>query len=96
MCNEALRIEPNFLVYVSDHLKTQEMCKQAVRNGSWLPLVPDNFKTQEMCDEVMHAIPKAFCWIPKCIKAQDICKKAVEKDPSNLKYVPDHFQAGSS
>ena len=27
---------------------------------------------------------------------QDMCKKAVEKNPSMLKHVPDHFKAGSS
>ena len=37
---------------------------------------------------------KAFHWIPEFFKTQDMCKKAVEKDLSMLKYVPDHFKAG--
>ena len=49
-----------------------------------------------MCNKVVHVMPKAFLWIPKCFKTQDMCKKAVEKDLGILKYVPDHFKAGSS
>ena len=96
MCNEVVRIEPILLVYVPDHLKTQEVCKEAVSNGSRLSFVPDQYKTQEMCNEVVHAMPKAFLWIPERFKTQDICKKAVEKDSGMLKYVPGHFKAGSS
>ena len=49
-----------------------------------------------MCNEVVHAKPKAFHQIPECFKTQDMGKKAVKKDPSMLKYVPDHFKMGSS
>ena len=34
MYNEAVRIERILLVYVPDHLKTQEMCNEGVCNGS--------------------------------------------------------------
>ena len=47
-----------------------------------------------MCNEVVYIMPKAFHGILDCFKTQDMCKKAVEKDPSMLKYVPDHFKAG--
>ena len=60
MYNEAVRVEPILLVYVLHYLKTQEMCNEVVRNGSWLSFVPDQYKTQEMCNEVVHAMPKAF------------------------------------
>ena len=60
MYSEAVRVEPILLVYVLHYLKTQEMCNEVVRNGSWLSFVPDQDKTQEMCNEVVHAIPKAF------------------------------------
>ena len=32
MCNEAVRIEPNSLPYVTDQYKTEAMCSEAVRN----------------------------------------------------------------
>ena len=80
MCNEAVRIELILLACVLDHFKTQEMCNQAVRNGSWLSFVPDQYKTQEMCNGVVHAMPKAFHWIPERFKTQDMCNKAAEKD----------------
>ena len=92
MCNEAVKTEPILLGCVPDQLKTQEMCNQAVRNKSWLSFVPDHFKTQEMCNKVLHTMPKAS----ERFKTQGMCKKTVEKDPSMLKYVPDHLKVGSS
>ena len=68
MCNEPVRIEPILLVFVPDHLKTQEMRNEAVRNGSWLSFVPDQYKTQGMRKEVVHAMLKAFRWIPEHFK----------------------------
>ena len=71
------------------------MCNEAVRNGSWLSFAPNQYKTQGMCNEIVHAMPKAFRWIPECFKTQDMCKKAAEKDPSMLQHVSSHFKAGS-
>ena len=69
------------------------MGNEAVRSRSWLTFVPDQYKTQVMSNEVVHAIPKAFLWIPEHFKIEDTCKN--EKDPSMLQYVPDHFKVGS-
>ena len=44
----------------------------------------------------MRTMPNAwFRRIPDRFKTEEICKKAVEIDPSMLKYVPDHFKARS-
>ena len=42
------------LEYVTDNLKTQEMCIKAAEVGPWqLKVISDSFKTQEMCDKVV-------------------------------------------
>ena len=46
MCNEA-RYHPWLIGHVPDHLKTQEMCGDAVRKRPWLlQYFPDWFVTQ--------------------------------------------------
>ena len=37
-------------------------------------------------------MPNAFHHIPDRFKTQDVCKKVVEADPSNLGYVPNDFK----
>ena len=45
-------------MYVPDHLKTQEMCDEAVCMELYaLEFVPDCFKTQEMFTEAVKAGP---------------------------------------
>ena len=45
----------SWIVTIPDHLKTQEMCNEAVHlNPLSLKYVPDHFKIQEMCDEVVR------------------------------------------
>ena len=69
MCNEAVRINPLSLTYVSDRFKTQEMCLEVVRNMACMLLfVTDHLRTQEMCNEIMRTIPKAFHRIPERFK----------------------------
>ena len=44
--------------FISDHLKTQEMCDKAVtHNRSMLDYIPDKFKTQEMYIKVVEGDP---------------------------------------
>ena len=44
----------SWIVTILDHLKTQEMCNEAVDiEPLSLAYVPDHFKTQEMCDKVV-------------------------------------------
>ena len=61
MCNEAVRIKPFSLAYVSDRFKTQEMCNETVRKKLCMMLfVHDYFWTQEMCNETMRTMPDPF------------------------------------
>ena len=44
-----------------------------------------------MCNEIMRTITAAFHPIPDSFKTQEMCKKAVEIDPSSLQLVPKYF-----
>ena len=49
------RVIPRWIIEITDHLKTQEMCIEAVRiEPVSLVCVPDRFKTQEICDEAVR------------------------------------------
>ena len=49
------RVIPRWITEITDHLKTQEMCIEAVRiEPVSLVRVPDRFKTQEICDEAVR------------------------------------------
>ena len=52
MCEYALYKNPIALDYVPDHLKTPEMCNNAVTANPYLPKdVLDWFISQEMCEQ---------------------------------------------
>ena len=56
MCNEAVRIEPYSLAFVSDHFKTQEMCDKAFEIDPFiLWYVSDNLKMEGMCTRAVEA-----------------------------------------
>ena len=85
---------PRWIIEIHDHLKTQRMCDEAVRNiPCTMLLVPDHLKTMEICNEIMRIMPEALHRIPDCFKTQEMCKKAAEADPSNLKTVLGHFKS---
>ena len=73
---------PCWIKEIPNHLKTQEMCDEAVHlNSLSLAYVPDRLRTQEMCNEIMRTMPDAFHRIPDRFKTQEMCIKAVEVDP---------------
>ena len=44
----------NWIVTIPNHLRTQEICDEAMRISSLsFAYVPDCFKTQEMCNEAV-------------------------------------------
>ena len=48
-------IIPIWIKEYPDHLKTQEMCNEAVRmDPCSLEVIPDHPKTQEMCNEAVR------------------------------------------
>ena len=90
MFNEALLIDPWLLYDVPDYLKTQEMYNEANERAPWLLFdVPYNFRNLRMSIRAIH--PLRFI-TPGHPKAQGACERVVEKNPWQLKHVPDHFK----
>ena len=84
---------PRWIIETPDHLKTQEMCNEAVDIGSYLLVyVPDHFKTQKMCDETMRNKPFSLGFVPDHFKTIDMCKEAVNIGPQSLAYVPSQYK----
>ena len=79
--------------YFPEHLKTQEMCDEAVDiEPLSLAYVPDRFKTKEMCNKAVRSEPRSSEFIPDIFKTQEMCNEAVRRKPYALAYVPDHFK----
>ena len=49
-----------------------------------------------MCIKAVGEVQWSLKYVSNNLNTQGMCKKAVEKGPSMLKYVPDHFKAGLS
>ena len=89
VCNMTLRN----LEFVPDHLKTQEMCNEAVHiNPLLLTYVSDHFNTEEMCKEAVTNKAYTLRYVLDYLKTQEVCEKAVEEDPWELKDVPYYYQ----
>ena len=70
---------PVWIREISENLKTQVMCNQAMRIEPYsLVFVPDYFKTQEMCDKAIEIYPFTLWHVPDNLKTQGMCIKAVE------------------
>ena len=55
--------------WISNHLKTQEMCIEAVRmKPRSLAYVTDNFKTQEMCNVAVRMDACLLKYVPNHLK----------------------------
>ena len=87
-----LKIIPVRIREIPDNLKTQEMCKEAMRIEPYsLAFVPDSFKTQEMCDKAIEIDPFTLWHVPDNLKTQEMCIRTVEAGLGLLQYVPDWF-----
>ena len=64
------------------------MCNGVVEATPYaLWYAPGRFITQKMCED-----PAVFFLIPDCFKTEEMCEKAVEVDPWQLKDDPNHFK----
>ena len=54
---------------ITGHLKTQEMCDEAVRmEPRSLAYIPDRFKTEEMCNKAVRREPYTLSHVPDHFK----------------------------
>ena len=57
------------LRFVSDHLKTVDMCKNAAKKLSFvIRSVPDWYKSQKMCDKAILETGGTLKSVPDCCK----------------------------
>ena len=94
MYEKAVEADPQYLRYVPDKFKTQEMCNRAVENNPYwcFEYVPDKFKTQEMCLKAVNEWSYYLIYVSDKFKTQEMCLKAVDQCPGCLGYVPDQFK----
>ena len=84
---------PRWIREIPEHLKTPEMCNEAVAQFSYaLEYVPDYLKTQEMCDDAVSNNPAVLFLVPDRFKTEDMCIKVFEIDPWSLYDIPDNLK----
>ena len=78
---------------IRDHLKTQEMCDEAVDiEPLSLAYIPDHFKTQEMCNKTVRNETYVLRCVPNHFKTQEMCNGVAHNSPWELRFIPDHFK----
>ena len=83
------------LELVSDYLKSNIICKNAVKRLTFpIRYVPNQYKTREMCDKVIlengeKLMFLKYYWL---LQNQKLCNKAVDNYPCVLEFVSDCFK----
>ena len=87
-----LEIIPVWIRETPDHLKTQEMCNEAIHTDPYsLAFVPDRFKTQKMCDKAINIEPFTQSHDHDNLKMREMCIRAVEASLGLLGHIPEWF-----
>ena len=87
-----LELNHFYLEVVPDHLKTQEMCGEAVRIEAILFwCVPDYFNTQHMCNQAVRNNP-LLSFVPNQYITQEMCSEVVYSMPKAFCGILDHFK----
>ena len=77
------------LKFVSDHLKTREMCKHVVKKlPSLSKYVSVHYRTQAMLIENCGTLR----YVPDCYKNKKICKKTIDNYPYALEFVLESYK----
>ena len=67
---------PEWFKAIPEHLKTQEMCKRAIKvDPYFLGYVRDCFKIQDMCNKAVPKRPNILEYVPDHLKTQEMCIK---------------------
>ena len=83
---------PCWIITIPDHLKTQEMCNEAVRiNPLSLAYLPDHYKTQRMCNEVVRNKP-CMLFVPDHLITQEMSNEIMRTMPNAFHGIPDQFK----
>ena len=81
------------MIEVSDHIKSQELCNEAVEEDpDFLAYTPDRLKTQEMCNRAVPRKPYTLRFIPEHRKTQEMCNDIMRINPAVFYLILDHFK----
>ncbi|GHV64463.1 hypothetical protein FACS1894199_02760 [Bacteroidia bacterium] len=94
LCDEAMKENPKIaFLYVPDHIKTPEMCENAVKaDGLNLQHVPREKISQDLSRTAVETLGKSLEFVPVIYRDKDMCTLAVKQEGTNLKFVPDKLK----
>ena len=86
-----------YLQYVSEELKTFELCELAVKDWAYaLESVPEELRTKELCTIAItqYGCGQTLEFVPSHLKSQELCEVAVTNDFTGnaLRYVPEDYK----
>ena len=80
------------IVTIPNHLKTQEMCDEAVDiNPRSLAYVPNHFKTQKMCNEAVRNKLCMLLFDPDRLRTQEMCNEIMRTMSDAFHRILDRF-----
>ncbi len=96
LCEAAVKANGYALEYVPKRLITKELAKVAIESTpsdyysyrSVLSLVPKKCMSEELVALSARLYPKSLQYAPAEFVSRDLCFEMVERDPMNLRYIP--------
>ena len=83
----------SWIVTIPNHLKTQEMCDEAVRKNSLsLAYVPGCFKTQEMYNEAVKNKLCMLLFVPDHFWTHEMCNEVIPTMPDVFHRIANWFE----
>ena len=84
---------PRWIRETPEHLKTQEICNEAVgmEPYSW-EYVPDRFKIEGMCKKAVHRKPYTLPYVPGHLIMQEMCEEIMCENLAVFFLIPDCFK----
>jgi len=96
VCLEAVKENPEALLFTPEDQMTEELCLEAVKHNGWaLQYVPPELKTLEVCLEAVKEGGTALKDVPDEFKTPEFCLEAIKQDAAALIYVPEEIKTAS-
>jgi len=96
VCLEAVKENPEALLFTPEDQMTEELCLEAVKHNGWaLQYVPPELKTLEVCLEAVKEGGTALKDVPDEFKTPEFCLEAIKHDAAALIYVPEEIKTAS-
>ena len=84
---------PRWIREIPNHLKTHEMCDEAVRmEPRSLEFVPNHFKTKEICNKAVRRELYTLVHVPDHLITQEMCEEVIRVRLAAFFLIPDCFK----